>query len=111
MRLVADLVRGKRLSQAVNELHYSDKRASTPVEKTVRSALANLMVQDEAAKLNPDQVLIKEIWVDEGPTLKRWRPRAMGRATRIRKRTSHLTVVVSAQKVEKASKKKAARTD
>lgn len=106
MRLVANMVRGKVVSQAVNELHYSDKRAATPVEKAVRSALANLLVMDDAAKITPDHVLIKEIWVDEGPTLKRWRPRAMGRATRVRRHLSHLTVVVSAQKIEKAPKKK-----
>ncbi len=106
MRLVADTVRGKYVSQAVNELHFSDRRAATPVEKAVRSALANLLVQEDAAKITPDHVLIKEIWVDEGPSLKRWRPRAMGRAYRVRRILSHLTVVVSAQKIEKASKKK-----
>ncbi|MDP8228097.1 MAG: 50S ribosomal protein L22 [Candidatus Electryoneaceae bacterium] len=97
MRLVADMVRGKMVHEAVNELHYSTKRAAEPVEKTVRSALANLLIQDEAAKLDPDTVYISEIKVDEGPTWRRWRPRAMGRATRIRKRTSHLTVVVSSK--------------
>ncbi len=98
MRLVADMVRGKDVRQAVNELHYSDKKASLPVEKAVRSALANLLVHEDADKINPDEVIISEIKVDEGPTQKRWRPRAMGRATKIRKRTSHLTVVVSADK-------------
>lgn len=97
MRLVADLVRGKGVEEAVNMLHFSTKRASEPIEKTVRSALANLMVQDEATKIDTDQVFISEIRIDEGPTWKRWKPRAMGRATRIRKRTSHVTVVVSAK--------------
>lgn len=96
MRLVASMVRGKGVRQAVNSLHFSAKRASEPIEKTIRSALANLMMQEEASKLDPAQVFIKEIRVDEGPTVKRWRPRAMGRATRIRKRTSHLTVIVAA---------------
>ncbi len=96
MRLVADMVRGKRVRDAVNQLHFSTKRASEPVEKTVRSALSNLLAMDEASKVDPGVVYIKEIKVDEGPTQRRWRPRAMGRATRIRKRTSHLTVVVSA---------------
>ena len=104
MRLIVNMVRGEDVRSAVNKLHFSPKRASEPVEKTVRSALANLMVKDEAAKLDPADVYIKEIRVDEGPTWRRWMPRAMGRATRIRKRTSHLTVVVAA-KVQAAAKK------
>lgn len=95
MRLVANMVRGKVVNEAVDRLHFSLKRASEPIEKTVRSALANLLAMEAAAKLNPDEVFIKEIRVDEGPTLRRWRPRAMGRATRIRKRTSHVTVIVA----------------
>jgi len=97
MRLIVNMVRGENVRSAVNKLHFSPKRAAEPVEKTVRSALANLMVKDEAAKLDPADVYIKEIRVDEGPTWRRWSPRAMGRATRIRKRTSHLTVVVAAK--------------
>jgi len=106
MRLVASLVRGKKVSDAVDALTYSLKRASTPVEKTVRSALANMMQRDEAARLDPADVYIHEIRVDEGPTQKRWRPRAMGRAFRIMKRTSHLTVVLSAQVSLNEPKKK-----
>jgi large subunit ribosomal protein L22 len=94
VRLVADMVRGMAVGQAVNNLHFLSKRASVPVEKTVRSALANLLAREEAAKVDPADVYIKTITVDEGPIQKRWRPRAMGRATKIRKRTSHLTVVV-----------------
>ena len=95
MRLVADMVRGKPVRVAVDELHYSVKRAAEPVEKTIRSALANLLAMDEAAKIDPDKVYIDTIYVNEGPIQKRWRPRAMGRATRIRKRSSHLTVIVA----------------
>ncbi|MCF7810359.1 50S ribosomal protein L22 [bacterium] len=97
MRLVVNMVRGEGVRSAVNTLHFSQKRASEPVSKTIRSALANLMIKEEAAKLDPSNVYIKEIWVDEGPIQRRWRPRAMGRASRIRKRTSHLTVVVAAR--------------
>lgn len=97
MRLVIEMVRGETVRSAVNKLHFSTKRASEPVEKTIRSALANLMVMEEAAKLDPADVYVKEIRVDEGPTIRRWKPRAMGRASRIRKRTSHLTVVVAAR--------------
>jgi large subunit ribosomal protein L22 len=96
MRLVANMVRGKRVGDAVNELAFTLKRSSVPVEKTVRSALANLMQRNEASKIDPDDVVISEIRVDEGATAKRWRPRAMGRAYRILKRSSHLTVVLSA---------------
>ena len=97
MRLVADMVRGLGIRSAMNKLHFSTKHASEPVEKTIRSALSNLMVKDDAKKLDPGNVFIREIRVDEGPILKRWKPRAQGRATRIRKRTSHLTVVVGAE--------------
>ena len=106
MRLVADMVRGEGVRDAVNKLHFSTKRASEPVEKTIRSALANLMAMDEAAKLDPGDVFIREIRVDEGPILRRWRSRAMGRATRIRKRTSHLTVVVEARVTGTGKRKK-----
>lgn len=97
MRLVADLVRGKSVNEAINWLHFSSKRAAEPVEKTIRSAMSNLLVSDEASNLDPSDLFVKTIMVDEGPTIKRWRPRAMGRATRIRKRTSHLTVVISSK--------------
>jgi len=97
MRLVVDMVRGSNVRSAVNKLHFSNKGSSGTVAKTIRSALANLMSSAEAAKLDPSEVYIKEIRVDEGPTLRRWRPRAMGRASRIRKRSSHLTVVVAAR--------------
>ncbi|NQT34587.1 50S ribosomal protein L22 [bacterium] len=105
MRLVVDMVRGQNVRSAVNQLHFSTKRAAEPVEKTIRSALSNLMTMDEATKLDPTDVFIKEIRVDEGPTLRRWRARAMGRATRIRKRTSHLTVVVAARQVSEDTNK------
>jgi large subunit ribosomal protein L22 len=95
MILVADLVRGKRVNDALNILHYTPKRASGIVEKTIRSALANLMDREDARDINIDEAKVSEIRVNEGPTWKRFRPRAMGRATRIRKRTSHLYVTLS----------------
>jgi len=110
MRLVADMVRGKPVNDAVNVLSFTNKSSAEPIEKAVRSALANLLQQDAAAKLDPADAIIREIRVDEGPTLKRWKPRAMGRAFRIMKRTSHLTVVVSApEPVAAAPKPKAAK--
>ena len=95
MVLVADLVRGKRVNDALNILHFSPKRASNVVEKTVRSALANLMDSEDARNIDVDSAKISEIRINEGPTWKRFRPRAMGRASRIRKRTSHLYVTIS----------------
>jgi large subunit ribosomal protein L22 len=95
MVLVADLVRGKKVNEALNILHYTPKRSSLVIEKTVRSALANLMNNENAKNINVDDAVIKEIRVNEGTTWKRWSPRAMGRATRIRKRTSYLHVTLS----------------
>jgi large subunit ribosomal protein L22 len=95
-RLVADMIRGMKAGQAQGVLTHSPKRAAQPIEKLLRSALANLMNQDEASKLDINEAVIREIRVDEGPTLRRWRPRAMGRATRIRKRTSHIRLTVEA---------------
>ncbi len=93
-RLVADMIRGQKAGWAQGVLTHSPKRAAEPIEKLLRSALANLMNQDGAAGLDVNEAVIREIVINEGPTLRRWRPRAMGRATRIRKRTSHLTIMV-----------------
>jgi large subunit ribosomal protein L22 len=95
MILVADLVRGKKVNDALNLLHFSPKRSSLVIEKTIRSALANMMDREEARDINIDDAVIQEIRINEGPTWKRFRPRAMGRASRIRKRTSHLYVTLS----------------
>ena len=94
--LVCDLVRGIRVEDAFNILHFSPKGASVPVEKLIRSALANLLQQEGTKKVDTEEVMISELVVNEGPTLKRFRPRAMGRATRIRKRTSHIQVTLEA---------------
>ncbi len=94
MRLVADLVRGMKVNDALVQLQFNPKRAATPVSKAVKSAVANFKQQDGSAQVNIDELVIRKIWVDEGPTARRFLPRAMGRATVIRKRSSHLTVVV-----------------
>ncbi|GIW40112.1 MAG: 50S ribosomal protein L22 [Candidatus Binatia bacterium] len=91
MRLVADLVRGKRVEEALELLEYVPKRASRLVAKAIRSAVANAQ---NTQTVDVDRLYLKRITVDEGPTWQRFLPRAQGRATRIRKRTSHLTVVV-----------------
>jgi large subunit ribosomal protein L22 len=98
VRLVADLVRGMKVNDALVQLQFNQKRSSTPVSKLVRSAVANFKQMDGAQAVDVDQLVIRAIWVDEGPTAKRFLPRAMGRATTLRKRSSHITVVVGEKK-------------
>jgi len=95
MRRVAKLVRGKQVNEALNILHFNNTRASEPLEKTVRSAVANLMNSDDASKISPEDLYIKELRIDGGVTFKRFRAGSMGRASRIRRRTSHISVVVA----------------
>lgn len=95
VRLVVNLIRGKKVEEAVNMLHFIPNRGSKPVEKVLRSAVANALNKDETSKLNPEDFFVKEIKVDEGPTMKRFNPGPMGRASLIRKRSCHITVVVS----------------
>jgi large subunit ribosomal protein L22 len=90
-RLVADLVRGLSVGEAVGLLQYTPKRAAGIIKKLIDSAVSNA---SQAHGVDEDKLVVGKIIVDEGPTLKRWRPRAMGRATRIRKRTSHIVVAV-----------------
>ena len=94
-RQVVDLVRGKSVEEAINLLHFTPRRASTPVEKLLRSAVANAMNKEDASKLDPEDLFIKRIWVDKGPTMRRYNPGPMGRASIIRKRFCHISVVVS----------------
>ena len=90
-RLVVDLVRGKGVGEAINILTFTRRAASEPVRKLIESAIANA----EAKNADVDRLYVDTITVDEGPTLRRFRPRAMGRATRINKRTSHVTCVLA----------------
>jgi large subunit ribosomal protein L22 len=94
MRIVADQVRGKNVNEAINALHYLPHKAAAPIEKTIRSAVANLLDQAEAA-VNDDALYVREIMVDEAPFFKRFQPVSRGRAHRIHKRNSHLTVVIA----------------
>jgi large subunit ribosomal protein L22 len=95
---VLGLIRGKRVDQALDILHFTIKSAKTPVEKTIRSAVANLGNFEEGKKLNLDDMFISAAFVSAGPTLKRFRPMSMGRAGRVRKRTSHITIVIEDNK-------------
>jgi large subunit ribosomal protein L22 len=94
MRLVVDLIRGLSVDKALEVLHFHSKHASKDAEKVVRSAYANLLNNQEATRIEPNEVFIKEAYVNQGPTLKRISPAPMGRAYRIRKRSCHLTIVV-----------------
>jgi large subunit ribosomal protein L22 len=93
-RLIADLVRGKDVSVAINHLRFMPKKGARIIRKLLESAVANAS-QNEAIDI--DTLYIKEIQVNGGPMLKRIRPRAMGRASRILKRTSHINVVLEEQ--------------
>jgi large subunit ribosomal protein L22 len=93
-RRVIDLVRGMKASDALDVLRFSPQAASEDIYKVVASAMANA---EHNEHLDRDALWISEAYVDEGPTLKRFRPRAQGRAYRVRKRTSHITVVVEAR--------------
>ena len=93
-RLVADLVRGKSVESALNTLRFMPKKGARILKKVIESALANASQNDA---IDVDTLFVKTIFIDGGPMQKRIRPRAMGRATRILKRTSHITVVLDEQ--------------
>lgn len=95
MRLVVDLIRGVSVEKALEVLHFSPKHASQDAEKTLRSAVSNIMNLDDSTRVDPADLYIKEAFVNQGPTLKRISPAPMGRAYRIRKRSCHLTIVVA----------------
>ena len=105
-RRVVDLIRGKGASDAITTLTFAPQSASEPVKKVLESAIANCRVRAdrESVAFDERELVISAAFVDEGPTMKRFRPRAQGRAGRINKRTSHITVVVS-----QIEKKKGAR--
>ena len=94
-RLVIDLIRGKEVGEAIAILRHTQRGASPVVEKLINSAIANA---EHNYEMDPDNLYISEAFVNEGMTLKRFRPRAQGRATQINKRTSHITVVLSEKK-------------
>ena len=96
VRLVVDQIRGKSVNEAYAILQFSKKGAAEPVGKTLRSAVANAQVksQEVGSLVDVDELVIREAYVDEGPTLRRFRAAAQGRATPRRKRSSHITVVV-----------------
>lgn len=92
VRKIVDAIKGKPAETGLNALKFMPQKSAGMVEKILRSAIANA---DQNAELDVDSLVIKNIIVDEGPTLKRFRARARGRGSRILKRTSHITVIVS----------------
>ncbi|BCJ52377.1 hypothetical protein Asp14428_38520 [Actinoplanes sp. NBRC 14428] len=105
-RRVINLVRGLPAKEALTVLQFAPQAASEQVYKVLASAIANA---ENNERLDPDALLVSEAFVDEGPTLKRFRPRAQGRAYRIRKRTCHITVAVEAVQVATPARKAAAK--
>ena len=103
-RRVVNLVRGLPAKEALTVLQFAPQSASEQVYKVLASAMANA---ENNERLDPDALLVSEAYVDEGPTLKRFRPRAQGRAYRIRKRTCHITIAVEAVQVARPAKKAA----
>jgi len=91
-QLVADLIRGKKVGEAIAILRHTPKAASPILEKLLNSAIANAEHNNE---LDVNNLVVSQVFANQGPTMKRFRPRAMGRASRINKRTSHITLVVS----------------
>lgn len=92
VKLVIDLIRGKNVEEAYNILRFTRKAAAEPVRKLVQSAYSNAVNQQGSFDLDANQVVVQSIQVDQGPTYKRWMSRAMGRATPVLKRSSHITV-------------------
>ena len=97
VRMVVDTVRGKSVSHAMNILAFTRKKAAQPVQKLLKSAVANAVENDGVSDV--DALVVDQIAVDEGPTLKRFTPRARGRATPIHKRTSHIRIALREREV------------
>ena len=99
VRLVVDQIRGRSVNDAISLLTFSKKAAAVPVSKTLHSAIANArdLADRDGESVDVDELVVSRAFVDEGPTLKRWRARAQGRASPRRRRTSHITVEVTAK--------------
>jgi large subunit ribosomal protein L22 len=104
VRRVAELVRGKNVNEAIEILNFVPKAAAVPLQKTIKSAASNVLAEEGTAKVHPEDLRIKTLFVDGGPIWKRFRAVGMGRAYRIRKRTCHITVVVEGEPKAEAVK-------
>jgi large subunit ribosomal protein L22 len=94
MRLVADMIRGEEVNKALDLLRFSSKTVAKNVEKLLLSAIANWQGKNEKARIDDSHLFIKDIFIDQGRTLKRIRPAPQGRAYRIRKRSNHVTIIL-----------------
>ena len=92
VRHVLDEIKYSKVNDALKKMRFTNKKSAKYINKTIKAAVSNLLQKD--GQINRDNILIKSIYADEGPTMKRFRPAAMGRAVPILKRTSHLTVIV-----------------
>ena len=102
--IVIDLIRGRGVEDALTILHFSPKHAAKTAEKVLRSAISNLQSKDEGGRVDTSTMFVKEVFVDGGPMVKRIRPAPMGRAFRVRKRSHHLTIVVSTREAKAKAK-------
>ena len=98
VRKTLDSVRGMSVDDALNYLHFSPEKAAKVIEKTIRSAVSNFLNKNENVDVDQNALKIKEAFVDGGPVMKRFRAASMGRASRLRRPTSHLTVVIKSEK-------------
>jgi large subunit ribosomal protein L22 len=103
-REVLDLIRGLHVDDADGVLEFTDRAVAIDIRKVLASAVANAEKNDE---IDPNELYVSACYADEGPTLKRWRPRARGRATRIRKRTCHITIIVSRMEPKQLEQRRA----
>lgn len=108
VRVVADLIRGKKVDQALAQLAFVEKRAAEPLAKLLRSAVANAEVASKN-QVDVDQLHVKSLMIDQGPSLRRFMPRAMGRAFKVLKKTSHIALTVSDEALPKKKRVKPAR--
>lgn len=104
MRLLADLVRGKKVDWALNMLRFSTKEAAGRLEILLMSALNNWQAKNEAVRIEEQELIVKEVFVDSGRQLKRLRPAPQGRGHRIRKRSNHVTIIVDSKVTTPADK-------
>lgn len=100
VRLVLDLIKNQDVESAFAILKFTPNYAARSVEKTLKSAVANLIDKNREVSIDTSEVVISKMFADEGPTMKRWKPRAQGRATKIRKRSSHIFIEVSANETK-----------
>ncbi|HVP56948.1 MAG TPA: 50S ribosomal protein L22 [bacterium] len=96
-RLAAQIIQGKPVNEALAVLKYTPKKGATMLWKVLNAAIANAVDVEGSGKLDPDTLFVKSASIDPGPMMPRWRPRAFGRASRIRKRMSHIRIVVTTE--------------